>query len=60
VHTELEATPGFVPLKALTSPDLIVPAHDTLFTSGTLGQYSTTLRQLTQHQANELAETAAD
>ncbi len=60
VHSELEATPGFVPVKALTSPDLIVPAHDTLFTSGTLGQYSTALRQLTQHQAKELAETAAD
>ncbi len=60
VHTELEVTPGFVPLKALTSPDLIVPAHDTLFTSGTLGQYSTALRQLSQHQTKELAETAAD
>jgi NADH-quinone oxidoreductase subunit G len=60
VHTELEATPGFVPVAALTSPDLIVPAHDTLFTSGTLGQHSTALKQLTQHQAKELAETAAD
>ena len=61
VHTELEATPGFVPrASALTSPDLIVPAHDTLFTSGTLGNYSPALKQLTQHQAKELAETAAD
>ena len=60
MHTELEATPGFVPLKALSSPDLIVPAHDTLFTSGTLGHYSTALKQLTQHQTKELAETAAD
>ena len=60
VHTELEATPGFVPVKALSSPDLIVPAHDTLFTSGTLGQYSAALKQLTQHQTQELAETAAD
>jgi NADH-quinone oxidoreductase subunit G len=60
VHTELEATPGFVPVKALSSPDLIVPAHDTLFTSGTLGQYSAALRQLTQHQTKELAESAAD
>jgi hypothetical protein len=49
-----------VPLKALTSPDLIVPAHDTLFTSGTLGSYSPALKQLTQHQAKEVAETAAD
>jgi len=60
VHTELEATPGFVPLKALTSPDLIIPAHDTLFTSGTLGSYCRALKQLTQHQAKEVAETAAD
>jgi NADH-quinone oxidoreductase subunit G len=60
VHTELEPSPGFVPVQALTSPSLIVPAHDTLFTSGTLGQYSTALKQLTQHQAKELAETAAD
>jgi NADH-quinone oxidoreductase subunit G len=60
VHTELEPTPGFVPVQALTSPSLIVPAHDTLFTSGTLGHYSTALKQLTQHQAKELAETAAD
>jgi NADH-quinone oxidoreductase subunit G len=60
VHTELEPSPGFVPVQALTSPSLIVPAHDTLFTSGTLGHYSTALKQLTQHQAKELAETAAD
>jgi NADH-quinone oxidoreductase subunit G len=60
VNTELEATPGFVSLKALTSPDLIVPAHDTLFTSGTLGQYCTALRQLAQHQTHEFAESAAD
>jgi NADH-quinone oxidoreductase subunit G len=60
VHTELEATPGFVPAQALSSADLIVPAHDTLFTSGTLGNHSIALKQLTQHQARELAETAAD
>jgi NADH-quinone oxidoreductase subunit G len=60
VHTELEATPGFVSVDALSSASLIVPAHDTLFTSGTLGQYSAALRQLTQHQTKELAETAAD
>jgi hypothetical protein len=47
-------------VKALVNPELIVPAHDTLFTSGTLGQYSTALKQLTLHQAKEMAETAAD
>ena len=68
VHTE-PASPalasGFVPVSALAAPELVVPAHDTLFTSGTLGRYSAALRQLEQHQANEsakseLAQTAAD
>jgi NADH-quinone oxidoreductase subunit G len=59
VHTEFEATPGFVPVEALSSPDLIVPAHDTLFISGTLGHSSAALKQLTQHQAKEVAATAA-
>jgi len=55
VHSGL-ASPGFVPVTALAAPELIVPAHDTLFTSGTLGRYSQALRQLEQHQANELAK----
>ena len=54
VHTE-PASPGFVPVSALAAPELIVPAHDTLFTSGTLGRYSPALKQLEQHQAKELA-----
>jgi NADH-quinone oxidoreductase subunit G len=60
VHTEASSVAGFVPLKGRTSPDLIVPAHDTLFTSGTLGGYSPALKQLTRHQTREMAETAAD
>ena len=60
VHTEPKAAPGFVPAAALATPELIVPAHDTLFTSGTLGNYSLALKQLTQHQTKETAETAAD
>jgi NADH-quinone oxidoreductase subunit G len=59
VHTE-PASPGFVPVSALATPDLVVPAHDTLFTSGTLGHYSSALKQLDEHQAQELAKTAAD
>jgi NADH-quinone oxidoreductase subunit G len=68
VHTEpgspaLES--GFVPVSTLAAPELVVPAHDTLFTSGTLGRYSRALGQLEQHQANELrkselAKSAAD
>jgi NADH-quinone oxidoreductase subunit G len=59
VHTE-PASPGFVAVAALTDADLIVPSHDTLFTSGTLGRYSTGLRQIEEHQAKELAKSAAD
>jgi len=59
VHTE-PASPGFVPLSTLASPDLVIPAHDTLFTSGTLGRYSQGLKQLEEHQSKELAKSAAD
>jgi NADH-quinone oxidoreductase subunit G len=59
---DVPTEPGFVPVTALTASaaDTIVPAHDTLFTSSTLGRYSPALQQLQQHQAHELAESAAD
>jgi NADH-quinone oxidoreductase subunit G len=60
VHTEPKATPRRAPAKALTAPELIVPAHDTLFTSGTLGRFSPALKQLEKHQSRELEKTAAD
>jgi NADH-quinone oxidoreductase subunit G len=47
VGTEL----GFVPVSELTGPDLVVPAHDGLFTSGTLSRYSPALMELKKHQA---------
>jgi NADH-quinone oxidoreductase subunit G len=56
VKSEPGAEPGFVPVSAVT----IAPAHDTLFTSGTLGRYSTTLRELEKHQTHEVAGAAAD
>jgi NADH-quinone oxidoreductase subunit G len=58
VHTE----PGFVPVSTLTGarPDLVTPSHDGLFSSGTLGRYSTYLRELEKHQSQQLAETTAD
>ncbi|MGB6744598.1 MAG: molybdopterin-dependent oxidoreductase, partial [Terracidiphilus sp.] len=58
--TEPGAGPGFVPVAALAGAERIVPAHDTLFTSATLGRYSIGLSELEKHQATELAETAAD
>jgi NADH-quinone oxidoreductase subunit G len=59
---DVRSEPGFVPVAALTEalPGLVRPAHDGLFTSGTLGRYSPALKELEKHQAHELAETAAD
>jgi NADH-quinone oxidoreductase subunit G len=39
---------------------LILPAEDTLFTSGTLGRYSATLHSVMESHAKKPAETAAD
>jgi NADH-quinone oxidoreductase subunit G len=59
---DVATEPGFVPVSSLIEPhpDLIMPAHDGLFTTGTLGRYSPALRELELHQAQQLAETAAD
>ncbi|WP_348261414.1 molybdopterin-dependent oxidoreductase [Telmatobacter sp. DSM 110680] len=53
---------GFVPVSALGSahPELVKPAHNGLFTSGTLGHYSNGLKDLERHQAAEVAASAAD
>jgi len=60
VQTEMGAPSGFVPVSVLKSSTVIIPAHDTLFTSGTLGRYSSALRELEEHQKNEVAASAAD
>jgi NADH-quinone oxidoreductase subunit G len=59
---DVQTEPGLVPVSSLTEPhpDLIVPVHDGLFTSGTLSRYSPALRELGLHQSQQLAETAAD
>jgi len=58
---DVPTEPGFVPASALAAQSaFITPAHTGLFTAGTLGRYSTALRQLEQHQQHELAESAAD
>jgi NADH-quinone oxidoreductase subunit G len=61
---DVRTEPGFVPVSALTSgrSDQVVPSHDGLFTSGTLGRYSEYMRELNRYQSQqkELAETAAD
>jgi NADH-quinone oxidoreductase subunit G len=57
---DVPTEPGFVPVTALTGQGEIVPAHDGLFTSGTLGRYSPALRELERHQAAEVAESATN
>jgi NADH-quinone oxidoreductase subunit G len=59
---DVRTEPGFVPVSAVSAAagSTIKPAHDTLFTSSTLGRYSPALNELQRHQAEELAETAAD
>jgi NADH-quinone oxidoreductase subunit G len=48
---DVPSEPGFVPVAALTEQGQITPAHDGLFTSGTLGERSALLKELKQHQA---------
>ena len=52
--------PGFVPVSALQPAASISPAHDGLFTSGTLGRYSRALLELQQHQNTIPAAAVAD
>ena len=58
---DVQTEPGFVPVSALTpgAEHLIKPAHDGLFTSGTLGRYSHGLRDLAKHQAAVVEEAVA-
>jgi NADH-quinone oxidoreductase subunit G len=58
-HTQLVQITG---VTGTGHPELILPANDTLFTSGTLGQYSTTLNSVIErHQASPAdKEVAAD
>jgi NADH-quinone oxidoreductase subunit G len=54
-HTTLtESGPG-----ALQNPDLIVPALDNLFSSGTLGRYSRTLNSVVENRDKQPAEDVA-
>ena len=57
---DTQSEPGFVPVSDLVSArDLILPAHDSLFTSGILGAHTAALTELNQYQSSiELSETA--
>jgi NADH-quinone oxidoreductase subunit G len=52
------AATGLVQIDA-TRKDLVLPAADTLFTSGSLTRYSPMLQDVQRHQANEVAEPLA-
>ena len=52
-HAEAAPAAGFVPLAVLAGT-----AHDTLFTSGTVGRYSESLEALKEHQAHAAEEAA--
>jgi len=57
-HTQLEQITGAT---GTGRPELILPANDTLFTSGTLGRYSSTLNSVIErHPAIPAGEVAAD
>ena len=58
---DVQTEPGFVPVSALTGAreDVVDPTHDGLFTSGTLGRYSTYLREIEEHQVEQMTDTAA-
>jgi NADH-quinone oxidoreductase subunit G len=56
---DVPTEPGFVPIAALTTRGEIVPAHDGLFTSGTLSQHSAALQELARHQASMLVQIQA-
>jgi NADH-quinone oxidoreductase subunit G len=58
-HTQLVQITGTT---GAGNPDLVLPANDTLFTSGTLGRYSTTLNSVMERNpiAPANTEVAAD
>jgi NADH-quinone oxidoreductase subunit G len=52
VHTETSSGP----ISAITTRGQFTPAHDGLFTSGTLSQHSEALQELARHQAAQLVK----
>ncbi len=53
---DVPTEPGFASVAAFTGRGEIAPVHNGLFTSGTLGQHSTALQELAQHQASTLVQ----
>jgi NADH-quinone oxidoreductase subunit G len=59
-HTLLIKTGGGVTQQRKDAPAGISPANDTLFTSGTLGRYSRTLKSVMEAHEVKPADVAAD
>jgi len=57
---DVTTEPGFVPVSQLTATTPVAPSHDGLFTSGLLGRYSNSLKELEKHQSAETAAAVAD
>jgi NADH-quinone oxidoreductase subunit G len=48
---DVQTKPGFVPVAAIAGRGEFAPAHNGLFSSGTLGEHSLALKELKKHQA---------
>ena len=60
---DVATQPGFVPVSNIapvSARDLILPAHDGLFTSGVLGAHTAALVELNTYQQEPATEVAAD
>jgi NADH-quinone oxidoreductase subunit G len=53
---DVQTEPGSAPASAIATRGQITPAHDGLFTSGTLSQHSTALQELARHQSAQLVK----
>ncbi len=53
---DVRTEPGSTPASTSAARGQITPAHDGLFTSGTLSQHSKALQELAQHQAAQLVK----
>jgi NADH-quinone oxidoreductase subunit G len=53
---DVPTEPCSAPASVIITRGQFTPAHDGLFTSGTLGEYSSTLQELKKHQAAQLVK----
>jgi NADH-quinone oxidoreductase subunit G len=53
---DVQTEPGMAPASASAGRGEFTPAHDGLFTSGTLSQHSAALQELARHQAAQLVK----